>query len=152
MRSTTSWQLQYETKAGKRTHCVLRSAIEASLATIGRTGQNSQYEKRDEQATEDASSPSGPARQLLSVPQSKKPRVVTSTSSWCTRLITTTPRNYMGCNNLNKNEKEIAIPALDGWATWVHRWRMPQTSYSRVPSLRYDMVSCVYTSQVRWAV
>ena len=115
-------------------------------------GQNSQYEKGDEQATEDASGPSGPALQLLSVPQSKKPRVVTSTSSWCTRLITTTPRNYIGCNNLNKKQKEIAIPALDGWATWVHRWPMPQTSHSRVPSLRYDMVQCVYTSRLRWAV
>ena len=102
--------------------------------------------------TEDASSPTGPALQLLSVPQSKKPRVVTSTSSWCTRLITTTPRNYIGCNNLNKKSKEIAIPALDGWATWVHRWPMPQTSHSRVPSLRYDMVQCVYTSRLRWAV
>ena len=69
-------------------------------------GQNSQYEKRDEQTTEDASSPSGPALQLLSVPQSKKPRVVTSTSLWCMRLITTTPRNYIGCNNLNKKPKK----------------------------------------------
>ena len=58
--------------------------------------------------------PSGPALQLLSVPQSKKPRVVTSTSSWCTRLITTTPRNYIGCNNLNKNPKRDSDTS-PGW-------------------------------------
>ena len=44
----------------------------------------------------------------------KKPRVVTSTSSWCTRLITTTPRNYIGCNNLNKKSKRDSDTS-PGW-------------------------------------
>ena len=78
----------------------------------GQGCNDSQYEKGDKQAIEAASSSSGPALQLLSVPQSKKSRVVTSASSWCTRLTTTTPRNCIGCNKTKRKRESDTGP---GW-------------------------------------